>query len=199
MCFQWMDHLDFAIRREIIYLTKHRPFIELLSISHPVWRPTLHQLRNTLFVPYFRRYSLPSRQSYKLRPVKGDLAELTDRNSRFKRKKHVQRGCEFPEWCLVEFSKHCRISIKSCIATTDVQINSGESKTFWNIQIGMITTHVKIDWGVSSTYMHILTWTLKGQILSKAHDIRRIHIVELVRGIAWILIDWIYAIQKRPY
>ena len=93
-----MGHLNSGIRREIIYVVKHKPFLDLLSISHPIQRQAIlnfasaEQVRclcNCLEnIPYLEG---------KLRPFKRELAELTDRNSSFKRKKQilVQRGGGF--------------------------------------------------------------------------------------------------------
>ena len=95
-----MDHLSSGIRREMIYVVKHKPFLDLLNISHPIQQQALlnfasaEQVRclcNCLEnIPY---------QEDKLRPFKRELAELTDRNSSFKRKKQilVQRGGGFLE------------------------------------------------------------------------------------------------------
>ena len=93
-----MGHLNSSIRREMIYVVKYKPFLDLLSISHPIQRQALlnstsvEQVRclcNCLEnIPY---------QEDKLRPFERELAELTDRNSSFKRKKQilVQRGGGF--------------------------------------------------------------------------------------------------------
>ena len=93
-----MGHLNSGIRREMIYVVKHKPFLDLLSISHSIQRQALlnsasdEQVRclcNCLEnIPYLGE---------KLRPFKRELAELTDRNSSFKRKKQilVQRGGGF--------------------------------------------------------------------------------------------------------
>ena len=71
----------------MIYVVKHKPFLDLLRISHPIQRQALfnsalaEQVRclcNCVEnIPYL---------ADKLRPIKRELAELTDRNSSFKRK-----------------------------------------------------------------------------------------------------------------
>ena len=89
-----MGHLNSGIRREIIYVVKHKTFLDLLSISHSIQRQALlnaasaEQVRCLENIPYLEK---------KLRPFKRELAELTDRNSSFKRKKQilVQRGGGF--------------------------------------------------------------------------------------------------------
>lgn len=111
MSFECLSYLNSGIRREIIYVIKHRPFLELLSVSHPFNRKaflnpaSVEQVRcscNCLEnIPY---------QVDKLRPFKRELAELSDKNSSFKKKRQilVQCGGGFPGlvlW-LVHFSKH---------------------------------------------------------------------------------------------
>ena len=81
-------------------MVKHEPFLDLLSILHPIQRQAF---LNSALVEQVRCLcncleNIPYQED-KLRPFKAELAELTDRNSSFKRKKQilVQRGGGFVE------------------------------------------------------------------------------------------------------
>ena len=93
-----MGHLNSGIRSEMIYVVKHKPFLDFLSISHPIQRQALLNSASAEQVRYLCNCleNIPY-QKDKLRPFKRELAELTDRNSSFKRKKQilVQHGNGF--------------------------------------------------------------------------------------------------------
>ena len=109
VCFECMGHLNSAIRREMIYVVKHKPFLELLSISHPTQRQAhLNFLSAEQVCCLCNRLENIPYQEDKLRPFKRELAELADRNSSFKRKKKYSLSVVVVslEWCLIHFSKH---------------------------------------------------------------------------------------------
>ena len=165
-----MDHLSSGIRREMIYVVKHKPFLDLLSISHPIQQQALlnsasaEQVRclcNCLEnIPY---------QEDNFRPFKKELAELTDRNSSFQKEKANTRSAWWWFPCKIMYSdqgnsdEHCRIQ--------DIleYLNLNKSNSAEELLQSILTS------------TDILTWNSKGEIVYKGHDIRGTDIVDLVR------------------
>jgi hypothetical protein len=80
---------------------KHRPFVELFCISHPIQQQALlnsashEQIR--FLCNCLEKFTYPKGTLNKLGPFKGDLADLADRSRSFRKKRKilVQRGSGF--------------------------------------------------------------------------------------------------------